>query len=218
MMSVKYDTCTLDMNPRDITSSAEFYLIVNKLPFANKLDIKQLYVQYKHLIKFVIGKLESAVENDELPTTTHLLKLFMNEDKECCGLGRLLSFSVCFPVSEAIVESWGSTISHFYSIKHNPSEPNDDLTETGTVDKLTFIRLSCGPTPGMYSTKPTRVRRYIFTEASKPKNGHFQSSFRAIQIGFRVVFMALYEQARNVLHDRGLIFEIRPKNDQNRAF
>ena len=198
MMSVKYDTCTLDMNPRDITSSAEFYLIVNKLPFANKLDIKQLYVQYKHLIKFVIGKLESAVENDdELPTTTHLLKLFINEDKECCGLGRLLSFSVCFPVSEAIVESWGSTISHFYSIKHNPSEPNDDLTETGTVDKLTFIRL-CGPTPGMYSNRnlfATALSQHFSSNYAK----HFVNTAKFNRVTSKVVERVLNPDKSSVL-------------------
>ena len=65
------------------------------------------YVQYKCLLKFVTDKFESAVADDkELPTTVYMLKMFKNDEKECSELGRLLDFSVCFPVSEAIVESW----------------------------------------------------------------------------------------------------------------
>ena len=37
---------------------------------------------------------------------------------------------------------------HLYAIE----QPNNDLQETGTIDKLTFVRL-CGPPPGMKSNK-----------------------------------------------------------------
>ena len=63
-----------------------------------------------------------------------------------------MSFCVCFPVSEAIVESWGSTITHLYSLKHNPKENKVDVAETGTIDKLTFIKLN-GPPPGMMKNR-----------------------------------------------------------------
>ena len=95
---------------------------------------------------FVFATVKNAVNsasssNDELPSTAYMLKQFVQNDKEnlCSELVKLLSFCVAFPVSEAIVESWGSTISHLYAIKHNPSEPNNDLQETGTIDKLTFV-------------------------------------------------------------------------------
>ena len=71
---------------------------------------------------------------------------------DCAELVNLLSFCVSFPVSEAVVESWGSTISHYYGIKHNSKQPDDDLQQTGTVDKLTYIRL-CGPPSGKSSNR-----------------------------------------------------------------
>ena len=70
-----------------------------------------------------------------------------------------MSFCVSFPVSEAIVESWGSTISHLYALKHHPGEVDDDIAETGTIDKLTFIKLN-GPPPGMLK-EPTHVGESI---------------------------------------------------------
>ena len=66
-------------------------------------------------------------------------------------LFRFLSFVVSFPTSEAIVESWGSTIDHLNKIKKNVSE-TQDTQETGTVDKLAFIKLN-GPPPGLHSNK-----------------------------------------------------------------
>ena len=153
------------MNPRNIlqfqdddsevtVDKQQLFDIINSLPFVNQLDTAYLYVQYNHLLKFVFNALlESATRGDEeLCSTAILLKRFVNEVHDCPELVCLLSFCVSFPVSEAIVESWGSTISHFYSIKHNPGEPSDDLLEPGTVDKLSYIRL-CGPPPGMISNK-----------------------------------------------------------------
>ena len=73
---------------------------------------------------------------------------------------KFLSFCICFPVSEAIVESWGSTITFLYSLKHHPGEVNDDIDETGTIDKLTFIKLN-EPPPAMDSTKNVEESSYF---------------------------------------------------------
>ena len=75
-----------------------------------------------------------------------------DQGTEYSDLARLLSFCVSFPVSEAIVESWGSSITHLYSLKHNPKEYQDDVAETGTVDKMTFIKLNGSP-PGMMNNR-----------------------------------------------------------------
>ena len=80
------------------------------------------------------------------------LKHFVLEHKENChAIYNFLSFVVCFPTSEAIVESWGSTIDYLNKCKRNVYETSDIL-ETGTVDKLAFIKLN-GPPPGLKSNK-----------------------------------------------------------------
>ena len=62
-----------------------------------------------------------------------------------------------------------------------------------------------------------RVSPYIYLHTTYWKINDFQQSFSAIQIDFSKVFMALYERARRVVHDRGVIFENRSKNDKNMA-
>ena len=59
---------------------------------------------------------------------------------------RLFGFNICFPVSEAIVESWGSSLDNVYQKKHNTYDSVDDMDDAGTVDMLVFIRLN-GPIP-----------------------------------------------------------------------
>ena len=130
--------------------------MLNDLPFIDKINTVSLWPQYKELQDFVFATVKNAVDsasssNDELPSTAYMFVQFVQNDKEenlCSELVKLLSFCVAFPVSEAILESWGSTISHLYAIE----QPNNDLQETGTIDKLTFVRL-CGPPPGMKSNK-----------------------------------------------------------------
>ena len=63
---------------------------------------------------------------------------------------RFLSFIVCFPVSEAVVESWGSSLAKYIKKKHAVKD-GIDLENVGTVDMLTFIRLN-GPPPSAKKT------------------------------------------------------------------
>ena len=136
-----------------------------------------------------------------LPSTASILKKIVNDDKtnnnQCAELVKLLSFCVCFPVSEAIVENWGSTIRHLYAIKHNPLEPSDDLTDAGTIDKFTFVRL-CGPPPGM------RQNRKLFEFAQnyhlKSKfSRHFVNTSRIEQVTSKVVDKIINPKVNNVL-------------------
>ena len=146
------------------------------------INTESLWPQFKELQEFAFTSLTNAAlavsASDEvlteLPSTVNILKLFVQNDKHdnlCSELVKLLSFCVAFPVSEAIVESWGSTISHLYSIKHNPNEPSNDLQETGTIDKLTFVRL-CGPPPGMKSNRRL-LKRALNEHYKSDFGGHF---------------------------------------------
>ena len=167
LYSVDINELSILMNPRNIqkfqdddshcvvVDKDKFFDIINSLPFVNQIDKSYLCVQYNRLIKFVYDALlKSAARNDDdLTSTVNLLKRFVNEfGQDCPELVHLLSLCVSFPVSEAIVESWGSTISHYFTIKHSTTEPINDLKETGTVDKLTYIKL-CGPPPGRTSNR-----------------------------------------------------------------
>ena len=56
-----------------------------------------------------------------------------------------------FPTSEAVVESWGSSIDHLNKNKLHAKEVIG-LDDTGTINKLTFVRLN-GPAPGFHQNR-----------------------------------------------------------------
>lgn len=162
-----------EMNPFVIASSEDLLGILEKLPFYDKLNTKTLHPEYQLFLKYVQSKLSQLFYNpvsytDVQAGTIYLLKTFVYENNhECFDLLRLMSLCVCFPVSEAIVESWGSTITHLFSLKHNAKENKNDLAETGSIDKLTFIKLN-GPPPGM------RKNRDLLKRAL---NSHFKCDY-----------------------------------------
>ena len=82
-----------------------------------------------------------------LPQSTQTVLYVLEFKHDHPQLVRFLSFVVCFPVSEAVVESWGSSLEYIYKKKHNVQD-GIGLAEVGTVDKLAFIRLN-GPPPAM---------------------------------------------------------------------
>ena len=59
-------------------------------------------------------------------------------------LFNILFFAVWLPTSEAIVESWGPSIDYIFKVKPN-TKKGLELENTGTVDKLAFIRLNGPP-------------------------------------------------------------------------
>ena len=67
----------------------------------------------------------------------------------CTNFLYTLSF-VCLSTSEAIAESLDSSIDHLFKIKPNTKE-RLELENTGTVEKLAFIRLN-GQPPGIYKS------------------------------------------------------------------
>ena len=107
-----------------------------------KVVCDSLYFEYTEFLRYAASKAEVLRFKSKLHTlnSPYLLKLFVSEmGVRLPKVTKLISFSVCFPVSEAIVESWGSSL-----------DPVDDLNETGTVDMLVFIKLN-GPKPAMKS-------------------------------------------------------------------
>ena len=64
-----------------------------------------------------------------------------------------LSYVVSFPNSEAVVQSWGSSIDLLNKNKPHAMEVIG-LDDTGTIDKLAFVR-HIGPPPGFQQNKVT---------------------------------------------------------------
>ena len=109
-------------------------------------------------------------QSSELFIST-VLKKFVFKNKEICPvIFKFLSFVVSLPTSEAIVESWGSTIDYLNKSKRNTYECLDSK-DTGTVDKLAFIKLN-GPPPGLKTNK--KMLEYALTLMFKgPYSSHF---------------------------------------------
>ena len=63
----------------------------------------------------------------------------------------MLSFIVSFPTSEAVVESWGSSIDHLNKTKPHTKEVLN-VSDTGTINKMVFIKLN-GPPPSFRKNK-----------------------------------------------------------------
>ena len=173
-----------NMNPFNIETSQQLFDILQDLPFTEQLNTHNLHVEFQYFLSYIseaARSLRKSCSDSVLdPNSANinsffiikLLKKFVHEEKfHCPSLYRLLSFCVSFPVSEAVVESWGSTITYICSLKHHPGEANDDISQTGTIDKLTFIKLN-GPPPGMLNN------RSIFERALVSHfNGNFANHF-----------------------------------------
>ena len=81
-----------------------------------------------------------------------LKQFFYRYQRKFPVLHSFLSYIVSFPTSEAIVESWASVIDHLNKSKPHTKEVIG-LEDTGTIDKLTFIKLN-GPPPCALRNKP----------------------------------------------------------------
>ena len=97
---------------------------------------------------------------------------------------RFLSFIVSFPVSEAIVESWGSSLEYIYRKKHNIKD-GSGLKDVGTVDMLAFIKLN-GPPPCMLSNKEL-YEKALCMKFKGEYRSHFIYSARHLKTTSRVI-------------------------------
>ena len=115
--------------------------------------IKQLLFEYRELFKFVCSTADGCRDkNTACGFLSRLFKQFVHNYKGSCPLMfSMLSFIVSFPTSEAVVESWGSSIDHLNKTKPHTKEVLN-VSDTGTIDKMVFIKLN-GPPPGFRKNK-----------------------------------------------------------------
>ena len=140
----------------DALKVEDFKAMVETISFSYRPENNsaELLFEYKQIFKFACA-LPSKFLNDQSITkdfNESVYKQFVLKNKDTSKyLYKFLSFVASFPTSEAIVESWGSSIEHIYKKKTHTRE-GLDLSDTGTVDKLVFLRLN-GPPPGLLQNK-----------------------------------------------------------------
>ena len=166
---------TLSVTDIESFTFERFKEILKHVHFAPQAEneLKQLYFEYKVLHKFVcnLADKERTNMNTQPFNMFYLFKHFVLKNKDNCPvMYKFLSFVVCFPTSEAIVESWGSTIDYLNKCKRNVFETTDIL-EIGTVDKLAFIKLN-GPPPGLKTN-----RKMLKAALTLMFNGHYAKHF-----------------------------------------
>ena len=110
----------------------EFTEIVSKINFAPTFnqEIKKLLFEYKELHKFACDvAVDCRTENNFVQYIPNMLKQFVLKNKDTSPT--IYKFLSCFPTSETVVESWGSSIDHLH--KNNPNTREGlELPKTGT--------------------------------------------------------------------------------------
>ena len=129
----------------------KFLNLIKSLPYKDKLNLTDLYFEYCEFLKYTLSESKIIRQKVKVETlkTSYLIKKFVSDvgDKHP-SVTKFLGFNISFPVSEAIVESWGSSLDNVYKKKHHIKSPIDDLNSPATADMLVFIRLN-GPPPSM---------------------------------------------------------------------
>ena len=172
----------------------KFEDIISGIHFAPKKEnkIKDLFFEVRKLHSFAhsVAHEYGGEEGVASSFTKYVLKSFVNKNGDKYPeLFKFLSFVVSFPTSEAIVESWGSVLDHLYKNKPHTKEVCG-LEDTGTNDKLTFIKLN-GPKPG--AVKNERILKAALNMMYK---GNFAPHF--IHIGEKTRTTSLVvERIRN---------------------
>ena len=193
-------TCTSIVDIDNI-SYDDFLNLLKDIHFApcDENDLKQLFFEYKVLWKFAVATAtefrKSIITSKEF--TIHYLKQFVFKHHETCPvIFKFLSFTVCLPISEAIVESWGSTIDFLNKTKRHALETLS-TAETGTVDKLAFIKLN-GPPPGLKSNK-TMLTAALTLMFNGPYSSHFIHSGQRVGCTSKVISRIIDGDASYVL-------------------
>ena len=94
----------------------------------------------QNFLRYTASKVETLrLKSTKKITTSYVIKSFVSDmGDKLPVITELLLFSICFLISEAIVESWESSLNAVYK-KHNTRDLIDDLKDPGTVDMLTFV-------------------------------------------------------------------------------
>ena len=120
-------------------SLEEFKLLIKDFHFSPKSQeqLRDLYFEFEKHVKFgVVAAREFRKKDNVNPVdlSVNIIKQFvLNHKSEYVSFVRFLSFIVCFPVSEAVVESWGPSL-------ENAVKDGIDSENVGTVYIFTFIR------------------------------------------------------------------------------
>lgn len=123
-----------------ILDLSNFLEILNVLPCVppSKEEGKELYFEYTVLFDWVYETVKECQESETYFENKTMLKNAVNALKS--EIPKLTSFLIkilSIPVSEAICESWGSTIDKYFSKRPNTADGNE--TTIGTTDKHMFI-------------------------------------------------------------------------------
>ena len=136
-----------DNNPYNTLE--EFTSFVSDIPFVSRCSqsVKDLYFELRDVRQHLVTKLSEVRGEGETITMISLLKHIYRDNVDHYKIAcKFMSFIVSFPVSEAIVESWGSAIDKIIKDKCSFKE-HLDLDEIDLIEKLVFIKLN-GPPPG----------------------------------------------------------------------
>ena len=134
----------------DYLSTFDYFLSIKKsIPFISKQedDLKTLYFDLCQIKEFVMSELINNRSCGEISEIRHLIKKAYNKlNSNCSKVCYFMLKVVCFPVSEVIVESWGSVIDEIVKSKKRFKQQVDSES-TDNTEKLCFIRLN-GPKSG----------------------------------------------------------------------
>ena len=109
----------------------------------------------------------------EVFETRHFMKKAYNEFNNDYPTGcYFMSKVVCFPVSEAIVESWGSDIDDIIKSKKKFRE-DSDIDNTDITEKLCFIKLN-RPESGKVSNRKLFKRTFCLMYDGAEYENHFR--------------------------------------------
>ena len=119
----------------------------------------------------LIGSYRATGDQELISNTQKLLKqIYGKADADSMAEARyFLSCVVCFPVSEAIVESWGSVIDKVISNKVAFKESSDESADI--TEKVVFI-IMAGPTAGAVNNRKLfkRALTLMYKGSDYPKH------------------------------------------------
>ena len=157
----------------DVKTFKDFIKIIPFIPNEENF-IGTLFFQLTEIKKIMlnlIGSYRATGDQELISNTQKLLKqIYGKADADSMAEARyFLSCVVCFPVSEAIVESWGSVIDKVISNKVAFKESSDESADI--TEKVVFIK-TAGPTAGAVNNRKLfkRALTLMYKGSDYPKH------------------------------------------------
>ena len=164
----------------DIDTFSNF---VSDIPFVSEVKeeqqtlLFQMRIMRKKLLDLV-SHMRAAEKNYELFQPKNILKFTYSnlEGHSLLVVKQFMSSVVAFPISEAIVESWGSVIDNVMADKIAFKESNgSDITDY--TEKIVFIKL-VGPAPGVHYNRNLFKRALVLMYDGSDYAKHFVAKSR----------------------------------------